>query len=157
MFYQDCCCTDPFNFNRVIARIKRNIHVVVRIRTILWCRADPGMRIRARRTAIRFFMMTRGSGSADPGVRIRCQKFYDDARIRRVRIRASELLSQFLYDDARIRGVCILASEPLSGKLWWRADPGVRIRASRILLRGLYSQFYFWVHTWCMDPETCCS
>ncbi len=44
----------------------------MRVRTILWCRADPGMRIRARRTAYErkiFITMTRGSGSADPGAR----------------------------------------------------------------------------------------
>ena len=65
----------------------------------LRCRVDPGMRIRSRRTAkimmtrgsgsadpgvrtVIKFSMTRGSGGADPGVRTVVKIFYDDARIR---------------------------------------------------------------------------
>jgi hypothetical protein len=131
--------------------------------------------------------MTRGSGSADPGVRTVVKKCYDDARIRRVRIRASEPLLIFMmtrgsgstdpdvriviqefsmmtrgsgeygsgrrnryvenYDDARIRECGSGRRKPVIWKIMmtrgpWSADPGVTHP-----LRGLYSQFYFWVHT----------
>jgi len=57
-------------------------------------------------------MMTRGSGSADPGVRTVANTFYDDARIRECGSGRQNRYQHFL---------------------WWRADPGVRIRASEPL------------------------
>jgi hypothetical protein len=51
--------------------------------------ADPDVR-----TAINL-LMTRGSGSADPGVGIAKILLHDDARIRGVRIRASEPVTNF--------------------------------------------------------------
>jgi hypothetical protein len=96
------------------------------------------MRIRARNTAIKFLMMTRGSGSADPGVRTVVKNFmmtrgsgeYGSGRQNRYqnffmmtrgsgeyRSGRQNRYQKFFYDDARIRGVWIRASEPLSGKL----------------------------------------
>jgi uncharacterized protein (DUF433 family) len=81
-----------------------------------------------------FFYMPRGSGTADPKKNI----LHDDARIRGVRIRASEPLKKILlHDDARIRGVRIRASE-----LLYENSDGARIRECGSGRRNRYMENY---------------
>jgi hypothetical protein len=67
----------------------------------------------------RISMMPRGSGHADPGAQHLYQllKIFYDAQIREYGSGRQNRYIKIFYDDARIRGVRIRASKPLCGKL----------------------------------------